>query len=83
MNKKYKIAEIKARLWNSRDDVIEKISEYMEKDFENDNHKDLVEEIIYMRTNGVRPLCEYSDNELVDELIDQIDRYDAWETFDE
>lgn len=70
----YKRAEIKARS-TSRDNTIERISEYMERDFVNDTHKDLVEEIIYMRTNGCRPLCEYSDDELVEELIDHIDRY--------
>lgn len=89
MNRKYKIAEVKARFSHSREDTIEKISEYMERDFENDSHKDLVEEIVYLKTNGCQPLREYSDDELIEELIYQIDRCaevhgeQEWERFDE
>lgn len=81
MNREYKIAEVKAKY--DRDDIIEKITEYMKRDYENDSHSDLVDQIIYLNMNGGEAISGYTDSELIEELITYIDNYDDWEDNDE
>jgi len=81
MNREYKIAEVKAKY--DRDDIIEKITEYMKRDYENDSHSDLVEQIIYLNMNGGEAISGYTDSELITTLVDYIDNYDDWEDNDE
>jgi len=81
MNREYKIAEVKAKY--DRDDIIEKITEYMKRDYENDSHSDLVEQIIYLNMNGGEAISGYTDSELITTLVDYIDNYDDWEDNDD
>ena len=81
MNREYKIAEVKAKY--DRDDIIEKITEYMKRDYENDTHRDLVNQIIYLNMNGGEAISGYTDSELITTLVVYIDNYDDWEDNDE
>jgi len=81
MNREYKIAEVKAKY--TRENLLEEILDYIEKDYESYNSRDLLGEILYFREHGCDPLNKYSDAELAEELVDHINNYDDWEDNDD
>ena len=82
MNREYKIAEIKAKY--TRENMLDKVLDYIEKDYDGYNVQDLLNEILALREHGCNPLNKYSDNDLAEELVDFMDRYEReWEDNDD
>lgn len=75
-NQEYKISEIKARY--SREQIIDKILDFKEYQFNGWDKNELVAEILHLLQHGCRAYIEHTTDELVDLLVDDLDFENAW-----
>lgn len=75
-SQEYKIAEIKARY--SREQLLDKLLDFKEYQLKGWDKQELVNEILELNVHGCRSYNEYSDDELVELVVEELDYENAW-----